>query len=156
MPVRDDGDDLVQIIAKAVAEGKVPAGKHVIHCNTPSYVGSHVVGFSNMTKALLTYFADPNAEKTGKINLIPGWVEPSDMRELKNLANKLGIEIVMYPDTSDVLDAPQTGKTSSIPRAAPPWIRSKARAAATATLGLGPSASAAAVEALQDKVQRTG
>ena len=28
------GDDLVQIIAKAVAEGKVPAGKHVIHCNT--------------------------------------------------------------------------------------------------------------------------
>ena len=31
------GDDLVQIIAKAVGEGKVPAGKHVIHCNTPSY-----------------------------------------------------------------------------------------------------------------------
>ncbi len=33
------GDDIVQIIAKAREEGKVPAGKHVIHANTPSYVG---------------------------------------------------------------------------------------------------------------------
>ena len=30
------GDDLVQIIAKAKEDGKVPEGKHVIHANTPS------------------------------------------------------------------------------------------------------------------------
>src|SRR5512141_2185936 len=30
------GDDIPQIIGKAQAEGKIPAGKHVIHCNTPS------------------------------------------------------------------------------------------------------------------------
>ena len=45
------GDDMVQIIAKAVGEGKMPAGKHVIHCNTPSYQGSHVTGFASMVKA---------------------------------------------------------------------------------------------------------
>ena len=69
-----------------------------------------------MTKALVTYFADPDAEKRNQVNLIPGWVEPSDMRELKCLAHKMGIEIVMYPDTSDVLDAPHTGKHEFYPK----------------------------------------
>jgi len=145
------GDDLVQIINKAVSDGKVPEGKHVIHCNTPSYVGSHVTGFSSMTKALVTYFADPSAEKSGKINLIPGWVEPSDMRELKCLAHKLGIEIVMYPDTSDVLDAPQTGKHEFYPRGGTTVDQIKSSGGSIATLGLGLSSSSAAVEALQTK-----
>ena len=145
------GDDLVQIIAKAVAEGKVPAGKHVIHCNTPSYVGSHVTGFSNMTKAFVTYFADPNAEKRKQVNLIPGWVEPSDMRELKCLAHKMGIEIVMYPDTSDVLDAPQTGKHEFYPKGGTTVEQIRSSGGSIGTLALGLSASSAAVEALSSK-----
>ena len=111
------GDDMVQIIAKAVGEGKVPEGKHVIHCNTPSYQGSHVTGFSNMTKAhghLLR--RSRRRRRATQVKLIPGWVEPSDMRELKCLAHKMGVEIVMYPDTSDVLDAPHTGKHEFYPK----------------------------------------
>ena len=42
------GDDLNQILQKARDDGKVPKGKHVLHCNTPSYVGSHVTGYANM------------------------------------------------------------------------------------------------------------
>jgi nitrogenase molybdenum-iron protein beta chain len=145
------GDDLVQIIAKAVGEGKVPEGKHVIHCNTPSYVGSHVTGFSNMTKALVTYFADPAAEKSNKINLIPGWVEPSDMRELKCLAHKMGIETVMYPDTSDVLDAPQTGKHEFYPKGGTTVEQIRSSGGSLGTLGLGLSASTATVDALTTK-----
>lgn len=145
------GDDLVQIIKKAISDGKVPEGKHVIHCNTPSYQGSHVTGFSNMTKALVTYFADPAAEKSKKINLIPGWVEPSDMRELKCLAHKLGVEIVMYPDTSDVLDAPYTGKHEFYPKGGATVEQIKSSGGSAATLGLGPSASSAAVDALKTK-----
>ena len=53
------GDDIPQIIAKARDEGKIPAGKRVIHANTPSYVGSHVTGFANMVKGMVTYFAAP-------------------------------------------------------------------------------------------------
>jgi nitrogenase molybdenum-iron protein beta chain len=145
------GDDLVQIIAKAVGEGKVPEGKHVIHCNTPSYQGSHVTGFSSMTKALVTYFADPNAEKSKKINIIPGWVEPSDMRELKCLAHKMGIETVMYPDTSDVLDAPHTGKHEFYPRGGTTVEQIRSSGGSLGTVGLGPSASSAAVDALTSK-----
>jgi nitrogenase molybdenum-iron protein beta chain len=150
------GDDLVQIINKAVGEGKVPQGKHVIHCNTPSYVGSHVTGFSSMTKAMVTYFADPAAEKSGRINLIPGWVEPSDMRELKCLAHKLGIELVMYPDTSDVLDAPQTGKHEFYPKGGTTVDQIKSSGGSIATLGLGLSGSTAAVDALRTKCSVPG
>ncbi len=145
------GDDLVQIIAKAVGESKVPEGKHVIHCNTPSYQGSHVTGFSSMTKALVTYFADPAAEKSNQVNLIPGWVEPSDMRELKCLAHKMGIETVMYPDTSDVLDAPHTGKHEFYPKGGTTVEQVRSSGGSIGTLGLGLSASSAAVDALSAK-----
>ena len=52
------GDDITQIIIKAKEDGKIPEGKYVIHANTPSYVGSHVTGFANMAKSLVTYFAE--------------------------------------------------------------------------------------------------
>ncbi|MGA3126715.1 MAG: nitrogenase component 1 [Candidatus Korobacteraceae bacterium] len=145
------GDDLVQIIAKAVGEGKVPPGKHVIHCNTPSYQGSHVTGFSSMTKALVTYFADPAAEKSNQVNLIPGWVEPADMRELKSLAYSMGIKLVMYPDTSDVLDMPHTGKHEFYPKGGTTVQQVRTSGGSLGTLGLGLSSSSAAVEALSTK-----
>src|ERR1035438_6258774 len=46
------GADIPTIVAKAREDGSVPAGKHVIHANTPSYVGSHITGFSNMAAAM--------------------------------------------------------------------------------------------------------
>lgn len=145
------GDDLVQIIAKAKSEGKIPEGKYVIHCNTPSYQGSHVTGFSSMAKAFVTYFADPAAEKTKAINIVPGWVEPSDMRELKALATQMGVEAILYPDTSDVMDTPYTGKHEFYPKGGVTVERVKASGGSAATIGLGMSASSAAVEALQSK-----
>ena len=38
---------------KARQSGKIPEGRHVIYASTPSYVGSHVTGFSNMVKGML-------------------------------------------------------------------------------------------------------
>ncbi|HEX2970744.1 MAG TPA: nitrogenase component 1, partial [Tepidisphaeraceae bacterium] len=100
------GDDLPQIIAKARDEGKIPEGRYVIHANTPSYIGSHVTGFANMTRAMVKYFAQATGVRRNQINLIPGWVEPADMREIRGLAQEMGIQTVMFPDTSGVLDAP--------------------------------------------------
>jgi nitrogenase molybdenum-iron protein beta chain len=145
------GDDLVQIVAKAVAEGKVPEGKHVIHCSTPSYQGSHVTGFSSMTKAMVTAFADPEAEKRNQVNVIPGWVEPSDMRELKCLAHKMGVDVVMYPDTSDVLDLPHTGKHEFYPKGGTTVEQVRSSGGSLGTLGLGLSGSTATVDALTKK-----
>jgi len=104
------GDDIPQISRKAEAEGKIPKGKYVIHANTPSYVGSHVNGFANMTKAMVDYFSASNGKRLEQINIIPGYVEPSDMEEVRRIAGELGIRAIVFPDTSNVLNRPQTGK----------------------------------------------
>ena len=110
------GDDLKQIIEKAKEEGKVPLGKHVIYCNTPSYVGSHITGYANMVKGIVDYFPQTTGKKADRINIISGWIEPSDMREIKRLASMMNANFIMFPDTSDVVDSPQTGKFEMYPK----------------------------------------
>jgi nitrogenase molybdenum-iron protein beta chain len=145
------GDDIPQIIAKARDEGKIPAGKRVIHANTPSYVGSHVTGFANMVRGMVDYFAAPVKAKTDTINLLPGWVEPSDMRELKDLAAEIGAQTITFPDTSDVLDAAQTGKHEFYPKGGVTTEQLSRTGASQATVALGPSASEAAAKQLDTK-----
>ena len=76
------GDDVAQIIAKAREEGRVPEGKYIIRASTPSYIGSHVIGFANMVKSIVEGFSEPG-KKMDHINILPGFVEPSDMEELR-------------------------------------------------------------------------
>ncbi len=106
------GDDIGEIIRSS----KIPEGKTVIHANTPSYVGSHVTGFANMVKAMVTYLAEPSEEKNDVINLLPGYVEPSDMKEIKRILNLLKAPFIMFPDTSDVVNAPLTGRYQMYPK----------------------------------------
>lgn len=145
------GDDVPQITRKALDEGKIPPGKYVIHANTPSYVGSHVTGFSNMTRSMVAYFAAESQRRGPTINIIPGWVEPADVREIKRLVGLLGITSIVFPDTSDVLDAPQTGKHQFYPPGGTTIDQLCRTGASRATLALGPSASEAAAALLQTK-----
>lgn len=108
------GDDIGDIIKNTMP--KLPEGKIVIHANTPSYTGSHVTGFSNMVKAMVTYLAESKREKKNKtINVIPGFVEPSDMKEMKRMLALLGAKYIMFPDTSGVVNAPLTGRYEMYP-----------------------------------------
>ncbi|MCK5197134.1 MAG: nitrogenase molybdenum-iron protein subunit beta [Spirochaetales bacterium] len=147
------GDDVNQICQKARDDGKVPEGKHLIHTNTPSYVGSHVTGFSNMLKSIVKYFAKASEKKTDQINIIPGWVEPSDMREIKRIAKEMGIKIVLLPDTSDVLDAPQTGKHIFYPKGGVTVPELKSMGQSEFTLALGSFASEATAKELDVKCE---
>jgi len=110
------GDDLQQITRKARDDGKIPEGKHVIFASTPSFIGSHVTGYANMVTGIAEQFSVSTGTKKNQINIIAGWMEPSDMREIKLLSKKLGVKIVLFPDTSNVLDAPQTGKHVFYPK----------------------------------------
>jgi nitrogenase molybdenum-iron protein beta chain len=153
------GDDIPQIVQKAKDEGKLPEGKFVIHANTPSYEGSHVTGFSTMTKAMVDYFAvkstlsPDDAWKAQRVNIIPGWVEPADYREVKRLCSALGIQTVVFPDTSDVVDAPKTGSFQMYPRGGTPIGDLVDAGVSRATIGLGPTASKAAASQLEAKCQ---
>lgn len=109
------GDDMTQIISKANEDGKIPDGKKVIYCNTPSYVGTHVTGYSNQLAAFVKFYSTATPKKINVVNLIAGWMEPSDMREIKRIAAVMEARTIMFPDMSGVLDAPLTGKYEMYP-----------------------------------------
>ncbi len=132
------GDDIPQIIGKAREEGRIPQGKHVIHANTPSYVGAHTTGYANMTKNLVEYFAEANGKKSRRLNLIAGWVEPSDMAEIKRLAQLMNVSATLFPDTSGVFDAPLIGKHEFYPRGGVTLDALKETGNSSASLALGP------------------
>lgn len=107
------GDDLNTIIK----DTEVPEGKVVIHANTPSYKGSHVTGFSNMCKAMVSYLAAADGQpKKERVNILPGFVNPGDMREIKRIVKNMGIDSIMFPDTSEVLDSPLTTQYEMYPK----------------------------------------
>lgn len=127
------GDD----ISTYIMESQIPEGKVVIHANTPSYAGSHITGFSNMVKGMVKYLAQNSKKPNDKLNIIPGFVNPGDMREIKRLITQMGVSSIMFPDTSGVLDAPMTGKYEMYPKggAKVADIRDSGNSKATIALG---------------------
>lgn len=144
------GDDLPQITDKAMKSGKIPKGKTVIYASTPSYVGSHVTGFSNMVKGMVA-LAEPSGVKNHKVNIIPGWVEPADMEEIKRLAKLVGVSIILFPDTSGVLNGPMSGKYSMFPKGGATVKELKSTADSIGTLALGAWCSADAARLLDNR-----
>lgn len=145
------GDDIPQIVRKAEADGKIPSGKYVIHVNTPSYVGTHVTGFANMTKAMVDYFAKSTGQRIEQVNIVPGYVEPSDMEEVKRIADLMGVRTVLFPDTSKVLNTPQTGKYEMFPKGGVTVEALTSTGDSMATIALGQMASGPAARALDSK-----
>jgi len=105
------GDDLNALIQSM----DIPDGKYVVHTNTPSYKGSHITGFSNMVTGFIQYLSVSCGKSNGKLAIFPGFVNPGDMRELKRIAEIMGVSYIMLPDTSGVLDSPMTGKFALYP-----------------------------------------
>lgn len=145
------GDDVAQISSKAVESGKVPEGKIVINASTPSYVGSHVTGFANMVTGMVKGLSEKTTETQNVVNIIPGFVDPSDMEEIKRLSGELGVKTILFPDTSGVLNGPMTGKFHMYPSGGTTIEQLKATGDSKATLALGPVASGPAAKALDTK-----
>ncbi|MCZ0861348.1 nitrogenase molybdenum-iron protein subunit beta [Methanocorpusculum sp. MG] len=142
------GDD----IPTAIRQSEIPEGKVVFHANTPSYQGSHITGFSNMTNAMVTYFAEASVpQKENFANIIPGFVNPADMREIKRLTEAMGISSILFPDTSGVVDSPMTGKFEMYPAGGTTIPQLKKTGDAKITLSLGRFASQMAAENLEKK-----
>ena len=145
------GDDLTQIINKARTDGKIPKGKKVIHANTPSFKGSHVTGFSSMTQSMVHYLSECTGRPVKQINLIPGFVEPSDMSEVKRIASEMGIRTVMFPDTSGVVNSPLDGKFRLYPAGGARVGEIASAGDSLFTVALGRTASLAAAKLLDTK-----
>jgi nitrogenase molybdenum-iron protein beta chain len=147
------GDDIPSIIKQA----EVPEGKIVIHANTPSYVGSHITGFSNMCRAIVAYLAESDGtEKKEQVNILPGFINPGDMREIKRIVGALGVPLILYPDTTGVLDSPLTNRYAMYPEGGATIESIRDSGNSKLTLALGPWSSDAAGNLLQEKCSVPG
>jgi nitrogenase molybdenum-iron protein beta chain len=145
------GDDVSQIVGKAQEEGKIPVGKYVIKASTPSFVGSHVTGFGNMVKGMVDGFSTKKGEKLNQVNIIPGYVEPSDMAEIKRIAELMRIKSVVFPDTSGVLNGPITGSYEMYPKGGTTVRELISTGDSQLTIALGPLASGPGAKQLDVK-----
>jgi nitrogenase molybdenum-iron protein beta chain len=83
--------------------------------------------------------------------LIPGWVEPADVAELKRLLALMGLDAITFPDTSGVLDAPQTGVHQMYPQGGATIEQLIAAGDSCHTIALGPICAGPAAKALTSK-----
>lgn len=104
-----------------------------------------------MVKGMVDYFATANGHKENRINLIPGYVEPSDMEEIKRIAGELGVPTILFPDTSNVLNGPQTGKFHLYPTRGVTVADLILAGSSMGTVAMGPLASGPAARALDTK-----
>lgn len=142
------GDDLASMIGNI----DIPEGKTVFYASTPSYVGSHITGFSNMAAAIAKQLAEKEEDApNGKVNIIPGFVNPGDMREMKRLADLMKVPYIMFPDTSGIVDSPMTGKYEMYPRGGTRIEDIKDSGNSLATLALGSFSSKEAAFELERK-----
>jgi nitrogenase molybdenum-iron protein beta chain len=70
------------------------------------------------------------------------------MREIKRLLDLIGANAILFPDTSDVLDAPQTGEHVFYPKGGVTVEELQRTPASQATVALGPSGSEPAAKEL--------
>jgi nitrogenase molybdenum-iron protein beta chain len=100
------GDDVPAIIDDFLGEYPhvdIP----IISVRTPSYIGTHITGFDNFLKEVVNALPARNRKKgetNGKVNLIPGWVNPGDIRELKDIMRMMDIPVTIVTDFSETLD----------------------------------------------------
>lgn len=106
------GDDVGGFIKTAKAEiakkmGEEAANKiKIVQINTPSFVEHHYKGYDNAIRAIVDTLAEPKEEQNEKVNIVPGIVNPGDIREIKHLLALMGTEGIMLTDTSDPFDSP--------------------------------------------------
>ncbi|MFA5268221.1 MAG: nitrogenase component 1 [Methanoregula sp.] len=146
------GDDLPNIIKQA----EIPEGKTVIHINTPSYQGSHVTGFSGMCRAMVSYLCQSDGFQKDQVNVLPGFVNPGDMREIRRIVHELGIKLIMFPDTSGVVDSPLLGRYQMYPEGGATVAQIRDAGNSELTIALGAFASNDAADLLQEKCGVTG
>lgn len=99
------GDDVHGIVRDFKKENRIEHPK-IVTMNTPSYVGTHVVGYDNAVKALVAQLALQKTEPSGKLNVITGMLNPGDILEVKHMLAETGVEAIYLTDISQTLNAP--------------------------------------------------
>ena len=107
------GDDLDGFIKNAKQKGSIPTDFRVPFAHTPSFVGSHITGYDNMLKGMLTnLWADQERKEVNAINVNGGFDGycVGNNREIKRMLSQMGVDFTVLSDPSDVFDTPADGE----------------------------------------------
>lgn len=89
--IGDDIDGVVGKLNRGLLKEKYPEREvYLIPIHSPSFKGSMVTGYDLAVLDIVSYFAK-KTEPNGKINLITGWLNPGDVRELKSLLAEMQV-----------------------------------------------------------------
>jgi nitrogenase molybdenum-iron protein beta chain len=145
------GDDVSSFMEEIKEEEFFDPKVRVVIASTPSYVGSHITGYDNAVKSMAQAF--PRKSKpNGKLNLIPGFVDPGDIREIKRLLAVMGVSSIVFPDTTGVFDAPLTPESGGLYPPGGTFVSDLVDAAnSRATIALGRTAGSAGAIVLKGK-----
>jgi nitrogenase molybdenum-iron protein beta chain len=115
------GDDLNAYIRTAREKGIVPKDFPVPFAHTPSFVGSHITGYDNMMKGILSAVtAGKKGEPNGKLNIIMGFdTYTGNYREMRRLLKTMDVDFTILADVSDIFDSPNTGEYKIYPGGTP-------------------------------------
>ena len=115
------GDDLNAYIKTAREKGVIPLDMPVPFAHTPSFVGSHIVGYDNMLKGILKALSEgKRGEPNRKVNVIPGFdTYTGNYHEIKRLMALMGVEYSLLADVSETFDSPNTGEYKLYPGGTP-------------------------------------
>jgi nitrogenase molybdenum-iron protein beta chain len=106
-----------------------------------------------MVKSIVETFP-VQGKPNGKLNVIPGFVEPGDIREIRRLLGMMGVESIVFPDTTDVFDAPLVpGSGGLYPPGGTTIGDLEDTANAMATIALGRTAGSSGAVVLQGRFQ---
>jgi len=106
------GDDMVsftKMARKRLVEElgeEISSQTKIVLINTPSFAGSHVAGYDRAARAFIETLAAEKTAPNNKVNIIPGMLNPGDIREIKHLLEAMGTESIMMFDIAGVFDAP--------------------------------------------------
>ncbi|VEP17353.1 Nitrogenase molybdenum-iron protein beta chain [Hyella patelloides LEGE 07179] len=107
------GDDLGAFIQTSKQKGAVPEDFPVPYAHTPSFVGSHITGYDNMLKGILSCLSEGKKQETtnGKYNFNLGF-DPyiGNIRELKRILQLFDLDYTVLSDNADSFDSPNTGE----------------------------------------------
>lgn len=115
------GDDLNAYIRTAREKDIIPKDFPVPFAHTPSFAGSHITGYDNMLKGILTAItAVKKGEPNGKVNIVMGFdTYTGDYFEIKRLLKIMGVDFTLLSDVGDIYDSPTTGEYKLYPGGTP-------------------------------------
>ncbi len=107
------GDDLNAFIKNAKEKGSVPEDFDVPFAHTPAFVGSHVTGYDNTMKSIVSHFWEGRERaENSRINFVGGFdgFGVGNLREIKRVFDLMGVACTLLGDISDVFDTPTDGE----------------------------------------------